>query len=163
MKWKEWIDKWSMTRLRINVKFLELEWKPKDRDRDAAWELYVELLTRITTQFLEPSHGDEKTALNSIYELFGLTRETLKRQGRHCDEFAKISIVVLNQVVRPFTAKWHKASLEGAFDDPTRCKQFREELSALQTTLRQYTKMLAEMANVEDLTHLEATSTSKSP
>ncbi len=89
--------------------------------------------------------------------LFGLTRETLRRQGRHCEEFAKIAIVVLNQVVRPFTAKWHKESLAGAFDDAARCQEFRNELSALQKQLRSYTKMLADMANVEDLTELEAT------
>lgn len=156
MKWKEWLDKWSMTGLSINAGFLNMDWEPKDRDRDAAWELYVELLTRIATQHLQPDRGDEKTALDSIHALFGLTRETLKRQGRHCEEFAKIAIVVLNQVVRPFTAKWHKESLAGAFDDAARCEEFRDELSAIQTQLRRYTKMLADMANVEDLTNLEA-------
>ena len=157
MKWKEWLDQWSLTGLSINAGFLNMDWEPKDRDRDAAWELYVELLTRITTQFLQPEHGDEKTALESIYALFGLTRQTLKSQGRHCEEFAKIAIIVLNQVVRPFTAKWHKESLAGAFDDETRCQEFRDELSQLQQQLRTYTRMLADMANVEDLTELEKT------
>lgn len=155
MKWKEWLDKWSMTGLSISTGFLEMEWEPKDPDRDAAWELYVEMLTSISTQYLPPDHGDEKTALDSIYALFGLTRETLKNQGRHCNEFAKIAIIVLNQVVRPFTAKWHKASLAGAFSEETRCREFRDELSRLQEELRKYTKMLADMANVEDLTKLE--------
>jgi hypothetical protein len=82
MKWKEWLDRWSMTSLSINAGFLNMEWEPKDRDRDAAWELYVELLTRITTQHLQPDHGDEKTALDSIHALFNLTRQTLKHQGR---------------------------------------------------------------------------------
>jgi hypothetical protein len=157
MKWKEWLDKWSMTGLKISTGFLEMEWQPKDPDRDAAWELYIELLTRITTQHLQPDQGDEATALESIYALFGLTRETLKRQGRQCDEFAKIAIVVLNQVVRPFTAKWHKESLAGVFDDTARCREFRDELTVLQEKLRKYTKMLADMANVEDLTELERT------
>jgi hypothetical protein len=160
MKWKEWLDKWSMTGLSISAGFLNMKWEPKDRDRDAAWELYVELLTRITTQYLQPEDGDEKTALDSIHALFGLTRDTLKRQGRHCEEFAKIAIVVLNQTVRPFTAKWHKASLSGAFNDARQCQHFRSELSALQEKLRTYTRMLADMANVEDLTELEATNTS---
>ncbi|MCA8990753.1 MAG: hypothetical protein KDA88_02185 [Planctomycetaceae bacterium] len=111
----------------------------------------------ITTQCLQPDHGDEKAALDSIYALFGLTRETLRQQGRHCNEFAKIAIVVLNQVVRPFTAKWHKESLAGAFGIPARCQEFRDELSALQQNLRKYTKMLADMADVEDLTGLSPT------
>ncbi len=136
-----------MTGLSIRTGFLNMDWAPKDRDRDAAWELYVELLTRITTQHLQPDHGDEKTALDSIHALFGLTRETLKRQGRHCEEFAKIAIVVLNQVVRPFTAKWHKESLAGAFDDDARCQEFRDELSTLQAQLRRYTKMPADKSH----------------
>lgn len=155
MKWREWLDKWSMTGLKISTGFLNMEWKPQDHDRDAAWDLYVELLTRITTQYLAPEHGDEKIALDSIHALFSLTRETLKHRGRHCNEFAKIAIVVLNQVVRPFTAKWHKESLGGAFTDQDRCREFRQELRQLQEQLRQYTKMLADMAGVEDLTKLE--------
>jgi hypothetical protein len=155
MKWKEWLDRWSMTGLKISTGFLDMEWEPKDPDRDAAWELYVELLTRVTTQHLQPDRGDEKTALDSIHALFGLTRETLKHQGRHCNEFAKIAIVVLNQIVRPFTMKWHKESLAGGFNDQQRCRAFRDELSRLQDQLRKYTKMLSDMANVEDLTELE--------
>ena len=39
-------------------------------------------------------------------------------RGRGTIEFSKIAIPVLNQVVRPFTARWHRESLAGAFDDP---------------------------------------------
>ena len=159
MKWKQWIEKWGLTGLSINAGFLGLEWQPQDPDRAAAWELYIELLTRVATQYLEPEHGDEKTALDSIFALFAITRETIKRQGRFCNEFTKIAIVVLNQVVRPFTAKWHRLSLQGAFGDAARCTEFRKELAALQIKLRQYTKMLADMAGVEDLTSLESAAT----
>ncbi len=155
MKLREWLDQWSMTSLKINVHFLEMEWQPNDHDKDAAWELYIELLTRVATQHLDPRHGDEATALQSIHSLFGLTREVIKRKGRHCIEFTKIAIVVLNQVIRPFTAKWHKLSEEKAFDKPSKCRKFRKELSELQTELRIYTKMLAGMAGVEDLSNLE--------
>jgi hypothetical protein len=109
-----------MTSLKITLPFLEADWEPKQPDRDAAWELYIELLTRITTQALPRKHGDEKTALNSVHSLFPLTRDTIKRHGRGCIEFTKIAIVVLNQVVRPFTAKWHELSLEDGFADPAR-------------------------------------------
>ena len=66
MKWKDWLAKWGMSSLKIRTGFLEMEWAPKDPDREAAWELYVELLTRITTQYLAPDHGDEKTALEAF-------------------------------------------------------------------------------------------------
>ena len=99
MKWRKWLDNWDMTSLRLKTPFLEMEWEPKDEDKAAAWELYIELLTRITTQPLPQSHGDEKTALDSVYALFPLTREVIKRHGRHCIEFTKIAVVVLNQAI----------------------------------------------------------------
>ena len=155
MKWSKWLENWDMTGLRINAGFLNMEWQPNDADKNAAWDMYIELLTRITTQRLPEEYGDEKTALDSVYKLFPLTREIIKKYGRDCIEFTKIAIVVLNQIIRPFTAKWHKKSLAGVFDDPEQCKKFRTELEKLQVKLRNYTKMLADMAGVEDLTALE--------
>jgi hypothetical protein len=70
-------------------------------------------------------------------------------------EFAKIAIVVLNQIVRPFTAKWHRLSLQGALSGTEANAEFRAELAALQARLKTFTKMLADMAGVEDLTSLE--------
>jgi hypothetical protein len=156
MKIKDLFENWNLTGLKIKASFLEMEWKPSDPDKEAAWDLYVELLTRITTQTLPDQDGVEQTALDSINALFGITRETLKEHGRSCDQFARIAIVVLNQVVRPFAAKWHRKSQGGAFALPEECQQFRQELQVLQTQLRNYTRLLAELAGVEDLTEIEA-------
>jgi hypothetical protein len=155
MKWSDLLERWGLSSLRINAGVLGMEWQPSDPDRNAAWELYVELLTRVTTQGIAPDHGDEATALKSIYDLFDLTRQTLKA-NRGCDEFAKLAVVVLNQIIRPFTARWHRLSLANAFADPARCQEFRTELVALQQKLRKYTKALADIAGVEDLTTLES-------
>lgn len=155
MKLINWLEKWNMSSLKISAGFLDMELQFRDEDKVAAWELYVELLTRITTQPLADHEGDEETALKSLYAIFGLTREIIRRNGRGCIEFTKIAIVVLNQVIRPFTAKWHRLSLEGAFKDPARCREFREELGELQEKLRDYTGLLADLAGVEDLTKLE--------
>jgi hypothetical protein len=156
MKLKEWLQEWGLTGLKLTVPFLEAEWRPQDPDKDAAWELYIELLTRITTQPLAEEHGDEKTALESVYTLFGVTRDILKRHGKYGTAFAKVAIPVLNQVVRPFTAKWHRLSLQNAFADTARCAEFRVELRGLQASLRRYTRAMSSMAGVEDLTTLEA-------
>ncbi|HZG82221.1 MAG TPA: hypothetical protein VEZ13_15760 [Brevibacillus sp.] len=157
MKWGKWLENWDMTSLKLKTPFLEMDWNPQEKDKDAAWELYIELLTRITTQKLELEYGDEKVDLESVYSLFGLTRGIIKYYGRDCIEFTKLAIVVLNQIIRPFTAKWHKLSLEGAFSDLEQCKVFRKELESLQEKLIIYTKMLADMAGVEDLSNLEGT------
>jgi hypothetical protein len=155
MKWRKWLENWDMTSLKISAPFLEMKWNPAEPDKDAAWGLYVELLTRTTTQPLPNEDGDEETALQSVYSLFGLTRSIIKSHGRDCREFTKIAIVVLNQIIRPFTAKWHKVSVAGQFNNPDICKEFRGDLDKLQEKLRRYTKMLSDMAGVEDLTALE--------
>lgn len=157
MKWSKWLEKWDMTSLKIKMPFLNMEFKPHDADKSAAWELYVELLTRITTQPIMVKNGDEQSALDSVYSLFPNTRQVLKNNGRDCKEFTKLAVVVLNQVVRPFTAKWHRLSLQGAFGDARKRAEFRRELRVLQSVLIKYVKMLADMAGVEDLTELEET------
>ena len=151
LNWRDWLSRAGMTSLRLNMGFLETEFMPKDADRKAAWDLYVELLTRVATQPIAPDHGDEKTALDSIHSLFATTRQVLKDNGPGCQHFAQIAVVVLNQIVRPFTAKWHRMSMAGAFSLPENCGEFRKELAALQVELSHYTRMLADMAGVEDL------------
>jgi hypothetical protein len=155
MRRRDFLEKWGLSSLKIKLPFLEGEFNPRDPDRAAAWELYVELLTRITTQYLPPEDGDEEAALQSVFVIFPLTREILRRHGSGAGEFAKLAIPVLNQIIRPFTAKWHRRSLAGAFQSAERCREFREELAALQPRLRDYTRALADMAQVEDLTTLE--------
>lgn len=138
---------------------LDVSFEPVDKD--AAWELYIEMLTRIVTQPLPKEEGDEHAALQSVYELFAITREILRRKGRGAVQFSKVAIPVLNQVVRPFTAKWHPESLAGAFNDENKKRLFRNELEVLQGKLRNYNRMLASIAEVEDLTDLENTAITK--
>jgi len=83
MKWSRWLEKWDMASLKINLNFLEMEWKPNDADKNAAWELYIELLTRISIQYLAAEYGDEKTALESIYRLFDQAVYAVKNKSSH--------------------------------------------------------------------------------
>lgn len=156
MKIQDLFEKWNLTGLKVKTPIMDLEWNPSDPDKDAAWDLYIELLTRITTQPLPDEDGIEQTALTSIYDLFGITRQTLKQHGRSCIEFSRIAVIVLNQIVRPFTSRWHRRSENDAFKSPEKRIEFRSELQALQIQLRNYTGLLAELANVEDLTGIDA-------
>ena len=141
--------------VKLNAPFLEAELSFDTADREAAWDLYIEMLTRIVTQPLPVQAGDEETALQSIHSLFPTTREILRTRGRSAITFSKIAVPVLNQVIRPFTAKWHKALLDGAFARGEDRHAFRTELASLQQELRKYNRMLADIAQVEDLTDLE--------
>ena len=155
MKLGELFTRFHLDKVKLNLAVVRLEISFRQADKDAAWELYIEMLTRIVVQPLPYNAGDDKAALDSVYALFPITREILRRRGRSTVKFSMIAIPVLNQIVRPFTAKWHRESLTGAFNDEGRCREFREELATLQDELRNYNRMLAEIAGVEDLTDLE--------
>ncbi len=155
MRMKDLFEKWGLVGLKVKTPILEMDWEPSDPDKNAAWDLYVELLTRITTQRLPDEHGTEEAALESVHKIFELTRTTLKEHGRMAENFTRIAIIVLNQIIRPFTAKWHRLSEQGIFDEKTKCGEFRDELAELQDKLRAYTKILSELADVEDMTEME--------
>ena len=148
-------ERFRLKGVRLGPRWVNAEFEFKDEDRNAAWELYVEMLTRIVTQSLPATAGDERTALESIHSLFPTTREILRQCGSGAVQFSKVAIPVLNQVVRPFTAKWHRESLSGAFEDTEKRKEFRRDMKHLQANLRNYNRLLAEIAGVEDLTDLE--------
>jgi hypothetical protein len=72
----------------INVKFAVPRvgeigggWEPDESEIKAAWELYVELVTRISIVELQPEQGLLREALSSLYSLFGTTREILRKYG----------------------------------------------------------------------------------
>lgn len=154
MNIKDLFEKWGLSGVKLKTPIMDMEWEPSDPDKNAAWDLYVELLTRVSTQRLSDDAGTEIAALDSVYGLFDLTRTTLKQHGRKAEHFTKIAIIVLNQIIRPFTSKWHKEKEIGSFSDANKRVEFRQELRFLQNQLRSYTQVLAELADVEDLTDI---------
>lgn len=152
MQLRKWFENVDLTKVKLHLGIMEADWEPREPDRDAAWELYVELLTRVALQPLATDEGQEKAALDSVHSIFSTTREILRRHGRDCIQFSKVAVVVLNQVIRPFTAKWHGSGLlkEGA--DHRLREQFRAELEDLQSDLKKYVRLLSNIAMVEDLT-----------
>ena len=155
IKITELFAKFQLGKVKLGPSWANAEITIDTSDSDAAWELYIEMLTRVVTQTLPIEVGDEETALDSVYSLFPITREVLRRRGRRAINFTKIAIPVLNQIVRPFTAKWHGRRLAGDLADEDVRGEFRQELATLQDDLRNYNRMLAGIAGVEDLTDLE--------
>ena len=158
IKINELFARFRLEKVKLGPSWANAEISIDTCDSDAAWDLYIEMLTRIATQPLPDEAGDEETALDSVYSLFPITREVLRRRGRRAINFTKIAVPVLNQVVRPFTAKWHGKRLAGDLADEDIRSEFRQELAVLQDDLRNYNRMLAGIAGVEDLTDLEADS-----
>jgi hypothetical protein len=83
----------------------------------AAWELYVELVTRLAVVPLGTQEGLLREALSSLYSLFATTRDILRRCGPEIAEpkpdgqygFAVLAVVMLNYGLYPLLARWHLA------------------------------------------------------
>ncbi|MEY2562424.1 MAG: hypothetical protein QOH88_617 [Verrucomicrobiota bacterium] len=117
------------------------EWEPNDEDRKAGAKLHTQLASRITTQRLGYLDGVEKTALDSVYSLFEKTRK-LGDEYPGARHFDAIAWDVMNTRIRPFTAKWHRASESGVLGALDATDEFRAELSALQVVLERFDRLL---------------------
>lgn len=143
-----------------------VEWEADPTERRAAWSLYVELVTRIAVQPLEVDTGLLREALNSLYSLFGITREILKLAGPNVgasrESVGGIAIAVLNNGLRPFLAKWHPLlqtweAQRPPHKSPKKHEQnwseepkLRAELESLRQDLEQYANALAVIAEVQE-------------
>jgi hypothetical protein len=105
--------------VRVNLGIAELsgEWEPNEKERSAAWELYVELITRISVVPLGDGDILLRDALTSLYSVFDTTRDVLRKYGPDIAEpktdgqlnFAYLAVTILNTGIRPLLARWHPA------------------------------------------------------
>lgn len=147
---KSFFKHFQLTNLNLTTPFMNAEFEFVEADKEAAWALYVELITRSAVQPLPDTYGAEKTALESLYSIFPTTRKILKEYGRNGKTFAQIAILVLNQILRPFLTKWHGLVQSGALENAETSKQFRNELAELQKDLKKFVMMLAKIAEFDD-------------
>jgi hypothetical protein len=147
-----WADLIARTKTQDLIKTLDLGHlstdtsEPCDQDRAVAWQIYVELRTRISTQPLHFLDGDEETALTSLYNLFQPSRELLEKHGPEAYRAAAVVEAMLNKSVRRFTAKWHRKKVAGELIRDDACRELRAELRALQNELREYEQLLYAIA-----------------
>ena len=152
MKWRDLLAEWGLTKLQLSTGFLDLEFAPTDQERRAAWDLYVELATRVSTQPFDDAEavGVDAAAMSSLHALFGVTRGVLKQYGPGAHNFARVAIAVLNQVLRPFLTRWHARLDEKGQLPPAQRAAFRTELREVQLQLTgKYLRALAALAQVE--------------
>ncbi len=146
-------------------------WEPDEAEVEAAWEMYIELATRISTQPLREDEGVLREALESLYQLFPTAREILRRhgptvarkKGRGEHSFAELAVYVLNYGLRPLLAKWHPLLADHEARRSEDCSpvehevaweragELREALEQLRLSLLEYANLLAEVAGVEPL------------
>ncbi|MGR8007619.1 hypothetical protein [Streptomyces hypolithicus] len=84
-------------------------------ERTAAFNLQVELITRVGYQQLAPGQGSLRDALTSLHSLFAFTRTMLHRvalDDTPTPTFPRIATTLLNEHLRPFLTTWHPALQE---------------------------------------------------
>lgn len=158
-------------RLDLGVLQLTGNWDADEAQQKAAWEMYVELVTRVAIVDLHPDEGTLREALSSLHSLFGTTREILRRHGpgvaratkANTLTFGYVAVAVLNKLLRPILAKWHPllSEYEDTRDPATskvaherawpRAAELRKALADVRPKLRAYASVLAEAAGVESL------------
>jgi hypothetical protein len=163
---KEW-----KVEVRLPLLSISGTWAPNADEKKAAWELYVELITRVPVADLKPDEGSLREALTSLHSIFGTTRSILKCYGPKIAtpkddgklSFGYLAVALLNQGIRPLLSKWHPllASYEtkcppgsSPIEHERRWEQaqeLRETLLALRSSLVQYADLLAEAAGVPPL------------
>lgn len=133
-----------------------------DAAKRAAWELYVELQTRIAVQPLGEDEGLIREGLGSLHSIFGTTREVLRSAGPDVgvkpSSVGGVAMRVLNLGLRPFLAKWHpELQAWETLRDPEvspvdhernwpKRKSARRELQQLQKRLSRYAKGLEKIS-----------------
>jgi hypothetical protein len=163
--------------LNLGVLSIKGGWKPNDAERDAAWELYVELATRIAVVPLRGGEGLIREALTSLYLMFDTTRGILRKYGpvlarpRPAGEysFGQLAMLVLNYELRPLLARWHPAlqdwesartaeqSQVAHEDSWEHAARLRSEIEQTRRRLVAYADLLAAAAGVPPLTSYPTT------
>ena len=142
-------------------------WEPDEGEVKAAWELYVEMVTRTPLGGSLSQEGSLREALDSIYSLFDTTRGILRRYGPAVARpksgqelsFGYLAVSMLNLVLRPLLTEWHPMLRRWERHNPNLDESEWERrsafLSALHKTsvqLQQYASLFAEVADVPELT-----------
>ncbi len=150
--WRAWLKLWELEEvIRFdddddeNERYLDESWAPTEADRNFAWDMYVELKTRITTQTLDRDHGNDRAALNSVYTLFPKVRESAQCHGTDCGNSALLVINFLNANVRSFTAKWHGKSENDELTNQNINPEFREDLEKLKPSITLLASALSQL------------------
>jgi hypothetical protein len=156
-------------------------WEPVRVESEAAWELYVELITRVSVVELVPGHGLLREALSSFYTLFDTTRGILRKYGpavaplvsENNVTFGSLSIAVLNGAVRPLLSEWHPALQAWEATRPPgvspqehersweRADELRAAIARTRVTLAELAKVLADVAGAASLIQESADDTTR--
>jgi hypothetical protein len=150
---------------------IEGTWEPDKSEQKASWEMYVELITRVSVVELRSDEGLLREALSSLYSIFESTRKILREYGPGIAQpkgsgsvsFGYLAVAILNTVLRPLLSTWHPLLKDYEDKRPPDVtsveferkweyhKELREELNQVRISLSDYANLLAKVAGVPNL------------
>ncbi|GAA3925231.1 hypothetical protein Aau02nite_20540 [Amorphoplanes auranticolor] len=156
-----------LTEVTMSVpQFSQLRFAVTRESQHVAWKLFVELITRISTQPFSDGGGRLRSALTSLHGLLAFTRTVLKenppsRQTGSEPTVEQLAITMLNSELRPFLTYWHRALSDWHDLHPGQPEtewplheQCRTELGTMQARLREYVLSFGELAGVPNTTDI---------
>ena len=141
-------------------------WEPDESEVKAAWEMYVEMVTRTPLGGFSSQEGSLREGLDSIYSLFDTTRGILRMYGPdvarpksgHELSFGYLAVSMLNLVLRPLLTEWHPKLRRWERDNPHMDENeweghsdFLNALTETKVKLQQYAGLFAAVADVPEL------------
>lgn len=150
-----------LTEVTVSVaEFSDLRFVVNNQYRKVAWELFVETVTRVSTQPLTHENGSTREALTSFHSLFSTVRSLLREfQPTQSDKGTSVELLairMLNEIIRPLLSKWHPKLLEierqqiSEFEWPER-SACRGEIEAARLRLLSYCRAFGDLARVQQL------------
>jgi hypothetical protein len=152
-----------LTEVKVAIPQLsELTFTVNNDSRQVAWQMFVETVTRVSTQPLASDEGVVREALTSLYGLFATTRGILKTArpsapvpGGQTVEY--LAITMLNRELRPFLSQWHtrlrefeQAHPDSPESDWAGNAACRAELQRVQRDIHAYAVGFARLAGVRE-------------
>ena len=161
----------KLVNVRLNLKVPGIggvagTWEPDESEVSAAWELYVEMVTRTPLGGFSFQEGSLREALDSIYSLFDTTRGILRKYGPGVARpkngrklsFGYLAVSMLNLVLRPLLTEWHpKLRIWERVNPHLEEREWEERdnfvsaLNDISGQLRQYADLFGEVADVPEL------------
>lgn len=96
----------------LNINGQKLKLRPNNATINVAYKIWVEITTRKIGQEIDYTNDVIEEIYNSWYEFFKVTRELLKQipaekaTEPNTKKIIKITISILNEVIRPHLTKW---------------------------------------------------------
>lgn len=126
-------------------------WKVSDRERSAAWEVYIEIITRISPSRQDISRRNVASELDDLEELLNKMRDILKKYGPSVGKtdsvydlsFAHLTLTIINVLLRPMLLKRMRV-VDADVDN----QDIGKELDRVYAVLIDYCNILTQGADV---------------